>query len=228
MHFVTAAGSAGASKNGHLTPARTRLFVGTAMAAPLATAARLMRAEGVSSLVVGLPGELVSVVTERDLCGALADGLDEVDLRAGDFPYKDQWATSARRTRSVALVRAGMLGRAQYAARRMAMSARARRIARAERTAPDPQAPPASSRVTRSCRLAPGMPGAGGGNDLFARLVGQKFSQLIGQTVVIETKPGAGFGLSIVAELAAMYGGSLALGSAPAGGLRAELRLPAA
>lgn len=34
--------------------------------------------------------------------------------------------------------------------------------------------------------------GAGGGNDLFARLVGQRFSELIGQTVVIENKPGAG------------------------------------
>ena len=34
--------------------------------------------------------------------------------------------------------------------------------------------------------------GAGGGNDLFARLVGQKLSELIGQTVVIENKPGAG------------------------------------
>jgi tripartite-type tricarboxylate transporter receptor subunit TctC len=34
--------------------------------------------------------------------------------------------------------------------------------------------------------------GAGGGNDLFARLVGQKFSELVGQTVVIENKPGAG------------------------------------
>jgi tripartite-type tricarboxylate transporter receptor subunit TctC len=34
--------------------------------------------------------------------------------------------------------------------------------------------------------------GAGGGNDLFARLVGQKFSELIGQTAVIENKPGAG------------------------------------
>src|SRR6185503_14387892 len=33
---------------------------------------------------------------------------------------------------------------------------------------------------------------AGGGNDIFARLVGQKFSELIGQTVVIENKPGAG------------------------------------
>jgi tripartite-type tricarboxylate transporter receptor subunit TctC len=34
--------------------------------------------------------------------------------------------------------------------------------------------------------------GAGGGNDLFARLVGQRFSELIGQNVVIENKPGAG------------------------------------
>ena len=34
--------------------------------------------------------------------------------------------------------------------------------------------------------------GAGGGNDLFARLVGQRFSELIKQTVVIENKPGAG------------------------------------
>jgi tripartite-type tricarboxylate transporter receptor subunit TctC len=34
--------------------------------------------------------------------------------------------------------------------------------------------------------------GAGGGNDLFARLVGQKFSELVGQTIVIENKPGAG------------------------------------
>ena len=43
-----------------------------------------------------------------------------------------------------------------------------------------------------------------------------------------ETKPGSGLGLSIVVELAALYGGSLTLGSAPLGGLRAELTLPAA
>jgi signal transduction histidine kinase len=43
-----------------------------------------------------------------------------------------------------------------------------------------------------------------------------------------ETKPGSGLGLSIVMELAGLYGGSLALGSAPIGGLRAELLLPAA
>lgn len=33
---------------------------------------------------------------------------------------------------------------------------------------------------------------AGGGNDIFARLVGQKLQENIGQTVVIENKPGAG------------------------------------
>jgi signal transduction histidine kinase len=43
-----------------------------------------------------------------------------------------------------------------------------------------------------------------------------------------ETKPGSGLGLSIVVELAALYGGALNLGTAPIGGLRAELVLPAA
>ena len=43
-----------------------------------------------------------------------------------------------------------------------------------------------------------------------------------------QTKPGSGLGLSIVLELAGLYGGSLLLGNAPIGGLRAELVLPAA
>jgi signal transduction histidine kinase len=42
-----------------------------------------------------------------------------------------------------------------------------------------------------------------------------------------ESKPGSGLGLSIVVDLAALYGGSLTLGRAPIGGLRAELLLPA-
>jgi tripartite-type tricarboxylate transporter receptor subunit TctC len=38
---------------------------------------------------------------------------------------------------------------------------------------------------------------AGGGNDLFARLVGQKMSEYLGQNVIIENKPGAGGRLAI-------------------------------
>jgi signal transduction histidine kinase len=41
-----------------------------------------------------------------------------------------------------------------------------------------------------------------------------------------ESKPGSGLGLSIVVDLAALYGGSLTLGRAPIGGLRATLVLP--
>src|ERR1051325_10870976 len=44
---------------------------------------------------------------------------------------------------------------------------------------------------SRPIRLIVGF-AAGGGNDIFARLVGQKFSELIGQPVVIENRPGAG------------------------------------
>ncbi|MBU6464166.1 MAG: sensor histidine kinase [Bradyrhizobium sp.] len=43
-----------------------------------------------------------------------------------------------------------------------------------------------------------------------------------------ESKPGSGLGLSIVVDLAALYGGNLSLGNAPIGGLRAELVLPGA
>ena len=43
-----------------------------------------------------------------------------------------------------------------------------------------------------------------------------------------EAAPGSGLGLAIVADLAELYGGSIALGSSPLGGLRATLRLPSA
>ena len=43
-----------------------------------------------------------------------------------------------------------------------------------------------------------------------------------------ESKPGSGLGLSIVADLAAVYGGTFRLDASPEGGLRAILRLPAA
>jgi signal transduction histidine kinase len=43
------------------------------------------------------------------------------------------------------------------------------------------------------------------------------------------SQPGSGLGLSIVLELAALYGGGgLTLSNAPIGGLRVELVLPAA
>lgn len=42
-----------------------------------------------------------------------------------------------------------------------------------------------------------------------------------------ETKPGSGLGLSIVAETAAMYNGSIALDRSPRGGLKVMLTLPA-
>lgn len=41
-----------------------------------------------------------------------------------------------------------------------------------------------------------------------------------------ETMPGTGLGLSIVTELAALHKGTLELGQAPLGGLKAELRFP--
>ncbi len=43
-----------------------------------------------------------------------------------------------------------------------------------------------------------------------------------------EQVPGSGLGLAIVDDLARLYGGSVALKDSPAGGLRAELMLPAA
>jgi signal transduction histidine kinase len=43
-----------------------------------------------------------------------------------------------------------------------------------------------------------------------------------------ERGDGHGFGLAIVAELAALYGGTMALDEAPGGGLAVRLLLPAA
>jgi tripartite-type tricarboxylate transporter receptor subunit TctC len=49
----------------------------------------------------------------------------------------------------------------------------------------------ANSYPNRVIRMIVGF-GAGGGNDIFARLVGQKLQDILGQTVIIENKPGAG------------------------------------
>src|SRR5271156_4208205 len=44
---------------------------------------------------------------------------------------------------------------------------------------------------SRPIRLIVGF-AAGGGNDIFARIISDKLSQILGQSVVVETKPGAG------------------------------------
>jgi signal transduction histidine kinase len=43
-----------------------------------------------------------------------------------------------------------------------------------------------------------------------------------------ESKPGSGLGLSIVKEIAGLYGGAVALGQSPLGGLQVTLTLPGA
>jgi tripartite-type tricarboxylate transporter receptor subunit TctC len=53
------------------------------------------------------------------------------------------------------------------------------------------QAQDAANYPSKPLRVIVGF-AAGGGNDLFARLVGQKLSENLGQSVVIENKPGAG------------------------------------
>ena len=76
--------------------------------------------------VVGLTdhGEAVGLEHAHDT------GVSEVDLRAGDFPYKYKWANATHRTRSLALTTPGRGHDAMMAARRLTMSLRARRLAR--------------------------------------------------------------------------------------------------
>ncbi|MFO7281419.1 MAG: GNAT family N-acetyltransferase [Thermoanaerobacterales bacterium] len=63
-------------------------------------------------------------------------GAVEVDLRAGDFPYKRRWANAEHHTRSVALSAPGRRGELDRRVRRVLMSLRARRLAA---LAADPQ-----------------------------------------------------------------------------------------
>ncbi len=71
----------------------------------------------------------------RLLRHALDAGVVEVDMRAGDFPYKRKWTNSERRTRSVVLVAPGRRGDVALAARRAALRVRTRRLRRGERVA---------------------------------------------------------------------------------------------
>ncbi|MCF1505670.1 ATP-binding protein [Afifella sp. H1R] len=90
----------------------------------------------------------------------------------------------------------------------------------------------AGSEVTLSC-----LP-AGDGNARRARLIitddgpglapDERKKVLARGMRLDETKPGSGLGLSIVDELARIYGGALTLEAAPEGGLKAVLDLPVA
>ncbi|MBB3769823.1 signal transduction histidine kinase [Angulomicrobium tetraedrale] len=81
------------------------------------------------------------------------------------------------------------------------------------------------------------LPGTGGQRDFFEIVIDddgpgltpeQQAEALKRGRRLDETKPGSGLGLSIVAELAALYGGKLAFDRSPFGGLRCIVRLPAA
>ncbi len=64
----------------------------------------------------------------------LESGVRELDMRAGDFPHKKRWANATTRTRSLALTPPGRQGEVMRRARRVAMSVRARRLARLRAT----------------------------------------------------------------------------------------------
>jgi tripartite-type tricarboxylate transporter receptor subunit TctC len=78
------------------------------------------------------------------------------------------------------------------------------------------QADPAANYPNRVIKLVVGF-GAGGGNDIIARIVSQKLEERLGQPVIVENKPGAGGSLAALAVRAAPPDGyTLLLGASGA------------
>jgi tripartite-type tricarboxylate transporter receptor subunit TctC len=64
------------------------------------------------------------------------------------------------------------------------------------------QTDPAANYPTKTIKVVVGF-AAGGGNDIIARIVGQKLQEALGQTVIIENKVGAGGSLAALSVMAA-------------------------
>ena len=64
------------------------------------------------------------------------------------------------------------------------------------------QTDPAANYPSKTIKIVVGF-AAGGGNDIIARIVGQKLQDGLGQTVIIENKVGAGGSLAALSVLAA-------------------------
>lgn len=104
--------------------------------------------------------------------------------------------------------------------------------------APVPADPRSASAAVGAARPGPPTPGAATGrlrpslhllvdDDGPGLSVGEREQVARRGSRLDESKPGSGLGLSIVTELAGLYGGRLVLTDSPMGGLRAELTLPA-
>src|SRR5258708_11701244 len=77
------------------------------------------------------------------------------------------------------------------------------------------QTDPAASYPSKTIKIVVGF-AAGGGNDIIARIVGQKLQDGLGQTVIIENKVGPGRNLAALSVMAAPPDGYTLLGGATA------------
>ena len=94
------------------------------------------------------------------------------------------------------------------------------------------QTDPAAAYPNKTIKIVVGF-AAGGGNDIIARIIGQKLQDGFGQTVIIENKVGAGGSLAALAVMASppdgytlLVGASGAMSIIPAISVKAESSSP--